>query len=201
MPEVSSALVSLEIGKPVPEALAQAQVLDAGGEPSRLGARWNGGPAAVVFLRHFGCAACAEHVAQLAPRLHEFTRLGLRIVYVGNGAPNFIQGFIERNAIDPDEVDVVTDPSLKAFDAAGLVRSRASAFGAGALFGLARAMLTGNRQGAVEGDNDQQGGVLIVGADGILAYRYRDQRTGDHAPLTDAVDAALRITAPTMGLA
>jgi peroxiredoxin len=185
----------------VPKPLAEVEVLDARGEVTRLGDRWADGPAALVFLRHFACLACTEHVTMLAPRLHELTRLGLRVVYVGNGAPNFIEGFVERNAVDVETVEVVTDPSLAAHQALDLPRSWWSTYGPQALAGLLRALLYGFRQGSIEGDNYQQGGVVVIDRQGRVAYLHRDRATGDHAPTGDVVQAAMRVAATGQGIA
>lgn len=180
------------VGEPVPEALGSVQVVAADGTASDLARRWSDGPAVVVFLRHFACLACSEHVAALAPRLHELTRLGVSVVYVGNGAEHYVAGFVQRNVIDLEQVEVVTDPSLRVHQALGLHRSWASTYGPSALISLARALLKGFRQSSVDGDNYQQGGVLVVDGQGRVAFMHRDRFTGDHAPLVEVVEAALR---------
>ena len=183
-------------GDAVPAALAEAVVRDAGGNDCALGTLWSGRPAVLVFLRHFGCVACTEHVTLLAPRLHEFTRLGVDVVYVGNGEPNFIAGFVERNFIDTAKVRVVTDASLAAHAAAGMHRSLMATFGPRGVFGLARAFVAlGFRQSGIEGDNYQQGGVLVLDARGHIVYAYADRAAGDHAPMEDVIEAGIRAAA------
>jgi peroxiredoxin len=193
--------MTVRIGDPVPTELADAPVLDARGETSRLGDCWAQGPAVLVFLRHFACIACSEHVALLAPRLHELTRLGLRVVYVGNGEPRYIEAFVERNAIDPEVVEVITDPSLAAHRALELRRSLGATYGPRALLGIGRALVGGFRQSAIEGDVQQQGGVLVVDRDGRVAYLHRDRATGEHADTSDVVAAAMRVAAAGKAIA
>jgi peroxiredoxin len=185
----------------VPTTLADAEVLDAQGRRSRLGDRWRERPALLVFLRHFACIACTEHVALLSPRLDEIARLGVDVVFVGNGAPNFIDGFVQRNALAGLPFEVVTDPSLSAFDAAGLERSRWSTLAPGALVNYARALLFGYRQQRIEGTYEQQGGVMLVEPGGRIAYAHRDRVAGDHAPTADVVDAVLALAARTAAIA
>jgi peroxiredoxin len=193
--------MTVRIGDPVPPQLADAPVLDAKGEASRLGDCWAAGPAALVFLRHFACLACTEHVTVLAPRLHELTRLGLRVVYVGNGEPRYIEAFVERNAIDPEVVEVITDPSLAAHRALELRRSFGTTYGLHALWNVGRALVSGFRPSTIEGDAYQQGGVLVVDRDGRVAYLHRDQATGDHASTTDVIAAAMRVAAAGRAIA
>lgn len=187
--------MTVRVGDPVPRELADAPVLDAGGGVSRLCEHWAGGPAALVFLRHFACIACTEHVTVLAPRLHELTRLGLRVVYVGNGEPRYIEAFVERNGIDPEVVEVITDPTLAAHRALELRRSLGSTLGPRALWNVGRALMSGFRPSTIEGDAQQQGGVLVIDRDGRVAFVHRDRATGDHANTTEVIAAAMRVAA------
>ena len=182
-------------GRLVPAALADAEVLDPDGKPTRLGDRWEDAPALVVFLRHFGCIACSEHVTLLMPRTHELHGLGVNVVFVGNGEARYIEGFVERHGIVPELVEVLTDPSREAFTAAGLVRGFWRTFGPRAGLNALRARLMGNRQGSIEGDNLQQGGVLVIDRGGTLVYAHADESLGDHADTIDVVDAAMRVAA------
>ncbi len=193
--------MAVRIGHQVPAELADALVLDAKGQESRLGARWAEGPAAVIFLRHFACISCTEHVTVLAPRLHELTQLGLRVVYVGNGEPRYIEAFVERNAIDLEVVEVITDPTLAAHRTLALNRSFGTTFGPRALWNVGRALVSGFRPTTVEGDEYQQGGVLVVDRDGRVAYLHRDRATGDHADTTDVIAAAMRVAAAGRAIA
>lgn len=185
--------MTVAVGEPLPRALAEAPLLDAEGGSHSLGALLDGRSAVIVFLRHFGCLACSEHVTLLAPRLHELTRLGVAVIYVGNGAANFIEGFVERNAVDPAKVRVVTDPTLQVHGAVGLRRSFMSTFGPLGAVGLARAFIHGFRQTSIEGDHYQQGGVVVVDRDARVAYVHADRAAGDHAPLSDVIEAGLRV--------
>ncbi len=185
--------MTVRVGDPVPAALADVEVFDATGTGTRLGDRFTTSPAAVVFLRHFACLACTEHVVLLAPRLHELTRLGVRVVYVGNGEARYIEAFVQRNAIDTDAVEVVTDPSLAVHRALQLPRSFWATYGPRALLGLFRALFGGFRQSSIEGDNFQQGGLLVVDGDQRVAFLHRDQASGDHAPMGEVVEAVMRV--------
>ncbi|MCZ6626185.1 MAG: peroxiredoxin-like (seleno)protein, partial [Deltaproteobacteria bacterium] len=63
------------------------QVLKPDGTNVRLGDYWIKRPTLLVFLRHFGCMGCSQHVNELSPRLLELYNLGMRTVFVGNGEP------------------------------------------------------------------------------------------------------------------
>jgi len=177
----------VKLGQPVPGALADAVVRDAGGASHRLGDAWAARDVLLIFVRHFACAGCAEHVAALRPRLAELAQLGVDPIVVGSGTPDQLAGFTEREGIDR----CFTDPSLAAYRAAELVRSAWSTYGPRALVQLARAGLRGFPNGRAQGDPIQQGGTLYVAAGGELCFYDRAEHTGDHASLGDVVDVAL----------
>lgn len=147
----------------------------------------------LVFLRHFGCIGCSQHVHELTPRLLELHRLGLRTIFVGNGEPRYIAGFIERHGLDDKKVEVLTDPTLQSFTAMGLVRSWGATLGPLAALGAVRAFFAGHRQTWLEGDARQQGGTLLVDETGNVAYYYCNKRLGDRAPMVTVVNVALRL--------
>jgi peroxiredoxin len=151
----------------------------------------------LVLLRHFGCVGCAEQVTELAPRLDELARAGVRVVLVGNGTPAQLATFLERHALAHALVDVVTDPSLGVYRALGLVRSRWATVGPRALYETARAMGAGHPHQSAEGDPTQQGGSILVDAGGMVRFSWRNRSIGDHASSSDLVEAALKLAIET----
>ena len=180
-------------GEPVPKALALCTVLDREGREIELASLWANGPTLLVFLRHFGCLCLSAQMTELVPRLLELHRLGLQTVFIGNGAPHLIDTFIERFPLADKPVDIVTDPSLASFRAAGLIRSFWATFGPKALWDAIRAIGAGHINRWGEGDNLQQGGILLVDAEGRVAWYYRNLSIGGHPPSVDIVDAAMRL--------
>ena len=183
----------LEIGAPVPSALAEAVVLGADGSGSPLAERWRDRAALIVFLRHFGCIGCTHQVTELSQRLAELERLGVGTTLVGNGAPHYIAGFVERHLLSDKPVELVTDPTLAAFAAAGLVRSIWGVIGPRGIRDILRAAAAGHRQQGLAGDGSQQGGALLVDRGGTLRLYHRNRSLGDFAPHTALVDAALQL--------
>ena len=179
--------VTVAVGLPVPEALADATVRDAAGAPYRLGDAWAARDALVIFVRHFACAGCAAHVAELRPYLDDLAALDVDAIVVGSGTPDQLAGFLEREQLARG----FTAPDLAAFRAADLVRSRWSTYGPRAIAGVVGALLRGFRNGLPAGDPIQQGGTLYVARGGELCFYDRGEHTGDHAPLADVVDVAL----------
>jgi len=183
--------MTLAVGQAVPAALGDAEVLDAAGATHRLGARWATRDAVIVFVRHFACGGCAEHVAELRPRLPELAALDVGVAIVGSGTAPQLEGFVEREQLGDAAVACFTDPTLVAFHAAGLARSVWGTVGPVALARAVRARLRGHYVGAPEGDHYQQGGALYVTRAGELALYHRSTSLGQLARIVDVVDVAL----------
>ncbi len=102
----------------------------------------------------------------------------------------FIEGFVEREKLDDQPVTIVTDPSLKIFQAADLERSVLATIGPSAIKDAWRARKAGYRQVGIEGDKLQQGGVLLLDKSGAAAFYHRNDNLGDHADPAAVVAAA-----------
>lgn len=183
----------MRVGKLIPESLASSTVLDREGRQIVLESFWAEGPALLVFMRHFGCLCLSAQITELSPRLFELHQLGIRTVFIGNGAAHFIDGFIERFGLADKKVEIVTDPPLASFRAAGLLRSWWATYGPRGLWDAIRAWGAGHVNQSVEGDSLQQGGTVLVDANGRIVWYHRDASRGGHAPSGDIVDAAMRL--------
>jgi dehydrogenase/reductase SDR family protein 12 len=122
----------------------------------------------------------------LRDRIDEIRARGAELVIVGNGAPNFAAAFREDYQLD---CPLLVDPELRAYRAAGLRRGRVEALSPRVPWNALRALRSGSRQGAVEGDVWQLGGVFVIRPDGELAYRYTSREAGDHPPVDDILAA------------
>ena len=181
--------------------LGEVEVENGAGERVRLDSFWRDGDALLVFVRHFGCAGCSEHVTELSARLAELEALGIRVVIIGCGSKDSIAGFVERQRLDGQPVTIVTDPTLEAQKRAELVRSAWSIFGPRALWDFVALIFRGYEHRAPDGDVYQQGGTLLVKKGGSVVFADRGRSLGDHAPLVDVVDVALALRAKGAALA
>lgn len=181
------------LGEPVPVSLADYKVLDRQGCEIIVGSLWAGGSTLLIFLRPFGCSCCNEQISELAPRLEELHELGVRTVLVGSGDPHIIDRVVERFALSGKKVEIVTDPGLAAFKAAGLRRSFWATYGPLAIWDMIRAIGHGHFSHLGEGDALQQGGALLIDADGKLAWCHKSISRGGHAPSVEIVEAAMRL--------
>ena len=112
---------------------------------------------------------------------------GAELVIIGNGAPNFAQAFREDLGIT---TPLFTDPSLMTYRLLEFKRGvMDTVLSPKAWANAARALGKGFRQGKVQGDAWQLGGVLVVRPDGSVAYRYASAAAGDHPPGSDILGA------------
>jgi NAD(P)-dependent dehydrogenase (short-subunit alcohol dehydrogenase family) len=137
---------------------------------------------------------CREQIAQLRDELGEIRKRGAELVIVGNGSAHFARAFREDFALD---APLLVDPDLRAYRAAGLRRGRAELLSPRVPRNALRALRAGARQGAVQGDPWQLGGLFVIRPDGQLAFRHLSREAGDHPAVADVL-TALAAEAPVL---
>jgi len=132
---------------------------------------------------------CREQVARFRQHYARFQAAGANLVAIGNGTPQMAADFVASFSVP---FPVYTDPERSSYKLAGLKRS----FGLGvASIGRARrAMAAGHRQGRMQGDPWQQGGVLIIDTSGSVRWRHVDSSAGDHCSVTRVLEALHAMT-------
>lgn len=119
-------------------------------------------------------------------RIDEIREAGSELVVVGNGDARYARAFRDEVGLD---AQLLVDPDLRAYRAAGLRRGRVEALSPRMPLNALRALLAGHRQRWVQGDPWQLGGVFVIRPGGELAYRHVSTVGGDHPP----VDALLEV--------
>ena len=119
-------------------------------------------------------------MTELRSRAAEFEKAGARLVIIGNGPPAMAKTFAERNQL-PAGMTLLTDPSRKAYQAAGLRRSMFLTIGPHAVIPYLRTLLRGFRQRRKAGDYWQQGGALVVAPGGKVLFRHVSWHPADQA--------------------
>lgn len=96
---------------------------------------------------------------------------------IGSGLPQYIEGFRETTAYTGP---VFTDPSLKVFAKAQMVRSVVASLRPRSITNGFKSQAKGLSQGKTRGDVWQQGGALVIGRGGHVLYQHQSKAGGDN---------------------
>lgn len=116
---------------------------------------------------------------------------GARLVVIGNGNVAQAQQFREAQGV---RCELLVDPELHAYAAAGLKRGVWASFQPGAAVGWFKARREGHRQGPIEGDPWQQGGAFVISPEARVLWAHVNDHAADHAPLSDLLAAVRAAT-------
>jgi peroxiredoxin len=161
-------------------------VFDPEGRQIRLGQLWADRTAVLVFVRHFGCLFCRQHIAGLTPFLDRIRARGAELVVIGHGSIEEARAFRDEEKLT---VPLLTDPSRQSYCALQMRRGLASVLSPAALARGVNAWRAGFRQSRVAGDPLQQGGVVVIAPGGVERFRYISQDAGDHPTSTQVLKA------------
>jgi peroxiredoxin len=167
------------------EKLSQCLVLSPDKRPIQVSALWNKQSIIFIFLRHFACVACRAHAVQVWQNRETYEKTGSKIIFIGNGSPDFIEKFKED--LNLTNAVILTDPTLKIFDAAGFNRGFLAVVNPTSAFNMARLVLEGHKQTTLsaEGTHWQLGGVLAISKAGKVLYQFISVAVGDFPPESD----------------
>jgi NAD(P)-dependent dehydrogenase (short-subunit alcohol dehydrogenase family) len=130
----------------------------------------------------------------LRDRLTDIRERGAELVIIGNGSAQFASAFREDMHLD---APLLVDPELRAYRAAGLRRGRVEVLSPRLPLNALRAIRAGHRQGAVQGDPWQLGGVFVIRPEGDLSFQHLSREAGDH-PGVDEILGALDEDTPAV---
>jgi hypothetical protein len=163
------------------EEFRYAVVFDSEGKPTPINRFWKDTTAILVFLRHFGCAACRGHAFDIWSHRESLQKDGGQIIFIGNGAINFIDGF--RKEMNLGDAKIFTDPTLKAFRLGGFNHSLIKLASPKSAINLGKLMVQGFRNSnplkVGQGSNRQMGGVVVVNSQNQVVYHYVSEALGD----------------------
>ncbi len=108
------------------------------------------------------------------------------MVLIGNGPHFFIKPFRESTKY---KGPIYTDPSLESYQILGFKKGLMTLLGVKSFREGIRAAFSGFAKVQIQGDTNQQGGVIIMGPGNKAHYFYKNSETGDHAPMTEIVEA------------
>ncbi|XP_051178551.1 thioredoxin-like protein AAED1, chloroplastic [Lolium perenne] len=194
----------LDAGNPAWDALDGVSVFATGtGDAVPLRDLWDPteGVAVVALLRHFGCFCCWELASDLKNSMEKFESAGAKLVAIGVGTSDKARILADRLPFPSDSL--YADPERKAYDVLGLYHgigrtlfSPASAKIYSRLDSIKEATKNYTLQGTPSDLTGvmQQGGMFVFRGKELL-YAWRDEGTGDHAPLDDVLGVCCKVPA------
>ncbi|MFS7973648.1 putative peroxiredoxin-like 2A/B/C, Thioredoxin-like superfamily [Helianthus anomalus] len=179
----------------VTDLLGEINIFTASGDSVAFNDLWDQseGIAVVALLRHFGCPCCWELASTLKESKARFEAAGVKLIAIGIGEPKKARILAERLPFPLDSL--YADPERKAYNLLGLY------YGIGRTFFnpasakvLSRSRFEALKKAVenytLEATPDdtasvlQQGGMFVFKGKELL-YAWKDEGTGDHAPLDD----------------
>lgn len=140
---------------------------------------------------------CREGAVQLHRERETVAARGAGLFYVGNGDTQFAHEF--KNALRL-EAPVYVDPTRESYRALGMRHGIAVTVGSAASWKKTlRALRSGFHASAGQGDPWQNGGLLVVRADGSIAFKHIDESAGDHASISDVLASLDDASRPPSG--
>jgi AhpC/TSA antioxidant enzyme len=129
---------------------------------------------------------CKQQVAQLRDMEPAIRARGADLVVVGNGSLDAARAFRESEQVG---FTLLTDPSRRTYDAAGLKHGLATVMSPKVLLRGVRAAREGHHQTATQGDPLQQGGAFVIAPGDRDLFAFVSQTAGEHPDLAQVVAA------------
>ena len=140
--------------------------------------------AAIIFLRHFGCIFCREHLIRLRKRYDEFT---IPIVTIGLGTAEDAAGMRDWLKIP---FPILATSTTEPYADWGLGRATsATMLNPGMITSSIRALSKGARQGKATGDAMQLPGSFLVDQAGSIRWARPGSHPGDIASVDELLAA------------
>lgn len=198
----SSSGLAPDTGAPAWDALGGVSVLAAGtGNAVALTDLWDSaeGVAVVALLRHFGCFCCWELASVLKDSMAKFDSAGAKLIAIGVGTPEKARILADRLPFPLDSL--YADPERKAYNVLGLYHGLGRTFfnpASAKIYSRLDYIKKATKNYTLEATPAdltgvlQQGGMFVFRGKELL-YSWRDEGTGDHAPLDDVLSACRKI--------
>ena len=165
--------------------LAATKVQELSGDWIEMGSLWSDRPAAIVWLRHYGCIFCREQATELRSIVDEAETMGT-LAIVSTGSVDHGRDFEKTHG---EGLRSLVDSERKTYQVLSFRRGGRSSLDPRTYLRGIQAATKGFMQGRTRGDAMQQGGVLVVAAGGQPVFFQRSEFAGDHARLEQILSA------------
>lgn len=148
------------------------------------------GKTALVFLRYYGCTLCQLDLHTYAAAYDRIRENGGQLLVVLQSDPKKL-----AQEISPETFpfEIICDPKQELYRqfSVGSAASMLRMMSAASVVKAAKAMLSGYKHGAYEGDELQLPAAFVVQQDGRLSYVHYGKAVGD-APAPETLIAAMK---------
>ena len=150
--------------------------------------RWRRGPLVVMFMRHFGCAFCREHLIRMGRAAKEFDAAGAEVIAVFQYSAEATRDFCASRKVP---FECLGDPLREAYGEVSLGRAKRKQV---LSLKIARRHLTAFRQGASfggpkGGDMMQLPGTFVIDREGRVVFAHYAESSGDNPPVSTVLAA------------
>ncbi len=169
----------------VSKELADATLLTISGDAVAFSSLYADRPTMLTFVRHYGCIFCRERVGSIESAEPLLRANDMGVAVIGNGTAPMARAFSEEVGIN---WPLFTDPGRRVFELAGMRRN----FGLGlkSVSQAWRSWRGGYRQGPVQGDPWQQGGILLIAPSGQILASQIDSGAGEYIDVEALIHGA-----------
>jgi peroxiredoxin len=151
--------------------------------------RWREGPLVVMFMRHFGCAFCREHLIRMGRALGDFEAAGAQVVAIFQYSAEATRDFCASRKVP---FDCLGDPDREAYAQVEVGRGRRDQVLSGRIAGSYLKTLLRSRQVGSLGKGEemlQLPGTFVVGSDGRVRFAHYAVSSADNPPVADVLAA------------
>lgn len=163
-----SDVVLLQPGTAAPDL----SLFDSGGALVPLAQFWSAQPLLIFFMRHFGCAACREHLFQIRGAYTALQAQGSAVVAVAQHDPDLTARYAQTYHLP---FPVLADPARQAYQAFGVVEGTYwETAGPHVVAHQIKLSLQGNVMGLPRsvGASRQLGGTFVVDTGGVVQFAH-----------------------------
>lgn len=152
------------------------------GRPTELADLWRDRPLVLLFIRHFGCPFCREHLADVRDRYREFVDAGGEVAAVTMGTPERAAAFREQHRLP---FTCFADRQQRAYAAFGVPRGNWSQVAGPGVWAAGIKAIARAGFGKPVGDIQQLHAEFVIDMDGIVRMAFLPKHSAEHAPMED----------------
>ncbi|MDA0184979.1 AhpC/TSA family protein [Solirubrobacter phytolaccae] len=150
--------------------------------------RWREGPLVVMFMRHFGCAFCREHLIRMGKAVGDFEAAGAQVVAIFQYSAEATRDFCASRKVP---FDCLGDPKREAYQQVEVGKgTREQVLGRAIAGKYLKTILRSRVVGSVNAPVDemlQLPGTFVVGTDGRVLFSHYAVNSADNPPVTDVL--------------